>query len=216
MSPLFNIREISVSGENKVSASEIESLSGLSHGQNIFNFSKIKAKENIKQNPYIATVEINRILPYNIKIEVTERKPSFLIEKGSSYIYIDNQGYALEISEEKLELPILTSLSTDIVTFKPGDRLEKSDLLKLDDIILILDTAKSNGLYDKIISIDMKDSSNYILTLTDNKTAYIGDITSINMKILYLNQILEKEQGIEGTIYLDKINTKEVYFREKI
>jgi len=215
MSPFFNIKEITIEGENRISAKQIENLSGLNIGQNIFNFSKIRVKENIKTNPYISTVEINRSLPNKISIKVTERIATFMIEIGGAYVYLDNQGYALELSNEKLELPIITSLNIDEVTFRPGDRLNNEDLIKLEQVITIVTAMKSNELYDKLISIDISDTSNYVLQMTDKKTVYLGDTNNLNVKMLYIKKILETEEGIEGTIFLTGSN-KEVFFREKI
>jgi len=215
MSPLFNIKEITIEGESKVNENQIESLSTLTYGQNIFNFSKIKAKESIQTNPYIATVEIHRKLPNKVLIQVTERTPTYMIEVGNAYIYLDNQGYALELSNDKLDLPILSGLAVDISIFRPGDRLGKEDLIKLENIVSIVNIMKSNELYDKLISIDATDASNYVLKMTDDKTVYLGDTNNLNVKMLYLKKILESEQGIEGEIFLSGDN-KEVFFREKI
>ena len=215
MSPFFDIKEITVEGEKKISEEQIKNISGITLNQNIFSFSKIRTKQNIKENPYIASVEINRNLPNKIVIEVTERVPTFLIEYGNAYIYLDNQGYALEISEEKLELPILTSLKIDVENFNPGDRLEKEDLKKLEHVISIIGAAKSNELYDKIISVDVKDSADYILIMQDSKTVHLGDTNNLNVKMLYLQKILQSEAGIEGEVFLNQKDGKSI-FRETI
>lgn len=216
MSPLFNIRQIVIEGTSKINTQEIESLSQLTTGQNIYNFSKTKAKEKIKENPYISTVEIKRQLPDTVIIKVTEREATFLIEFGNAYIYLDNQGYALEISEEELDLPILSSLSANLSEFKPGNRLEKEDLLRLEQVITIISAIKSNELYDKLIKIDVADTTNFVLTMEDKKTVYLGDTSNLNVKMLYLKKILESEAGIEGEIFLDGSNNKSIFFREKI
>lgn len=216
MSPLFNVIEITVDGEEKISEEQIISLSSLTIGQNIFKFNKISTIEEIQKNPYIATAEINRNLPNKILITVAERTATFLIELGNAYIYIDNQGYALEISEEKLDLPILTSLSVDIGKFNPGDRLGKDDLKKLEQVISIINVAKSNELYDKIISIDVEDPSDYVLIMEDSKTVHLVDQNNLNVKMLYLQKILQSESGVEGEIYLNINNNKDIFFRETI
>lgn len=216
MSPLFSIRQITIEGTSKISKTEIESLSQLATGQNIYNFSKMKTKKQIKENPYISTVNIKRQLPDKVLIQVTERVATFLVEFGNAYIYLDNQGYALEISEEKLELPILSSLSIETSEFKPGTRLGKTDLVKLEEVITIISATKSNELYERVAKVDLADADNYTLTMDDNKIVYIGDTTNLNVKMLYLKKIMEEEEGIEGEVFLDGKNYKEVFFREKI
>lgn len=214
MSPLFNISEITIEGENQLSSQEILDVSGLQLGENIYNFSKIKTMESIKENPYISTVEIKRKLPSTVKVIITERTPSFLTEVGNAYMYIDNQGYILEVSNDKLELPILTSLSTELNNAKTGDRLNSEDLKKLGDVLQIVSVAKTNSVYDKIINIDIADSSNLIINLQDEKTAYLGDVKNLNIKMWYLSKILESEKGNPGEIFLSSENN--IFFREKV
>ena len=62
LSDLFNIKEIKVLSNNKLSAEEIIYLSNIKTNENMFKFLKIKAIEDIKQNPYIETVKIHRKL----------------------------------------------------------------------------------------------------------------------------------------------------------
>lgn len=214
MSPLFNLRELTITGTSKISEHEVESLSQIQMGENIYKFSKLKAIEYIESNPYIASVEIKRQLPDKVVINITERVATFLMEFGNAYIYIDNQGYSLEVSDEKAELPIISSLTTDVVEFKPGNRLIKEDLVKLEKIIEITSMATSNEIYEKIEKIEVSNNS-YTLIMNDNKIAYLGDASNLNVKMLYLKKILELEEGVAGEIFLDGSN-KDIYFREKV
>lgn len=65
LSDLFNIKEIKVVNNNKISEQMIINLSELKTNENMFKFLKIKVVENIKTNPYIETVEIHRKLNRN-------------------------------------------------------------------------------------------------------------------------------------------------------
>lgn len=62
LSDLFNIKEIKVLNNNKISAQEIIERSTLKANINMFKFLKRSVAEKIKQNPYIETVKIKRKL----------------------------------------------------------------------------------------------------------------------------------------------------------
>ena len=62
LSDLFNIQEIKVLNNNKISAQEIKNLSSLQINQNMFKFLEISVNEKIKQNPYIENAKIHRRL----------------------------------------------------------------------------------------------------------------------------------------------------------
>ena len=218
MSPLFNIKFIEVENNNIITTEEIIALSGIKEGENSFKINKFITKNNIKKNPYIEDIEIKRKLPDGIVINVKERVPTYLLEvEDSKYAYINNQGYILEISSMKLNLPIIKSYKTTEI--KPGHRLIIEDLEKLETVLKIMENAKANQISDLITQIDINDEADIILYLeSEGKTVYIGDATDINTKILLLKKCIEGEKGKVGDIFLDgKINkTNEAVFREKV
>ena len=98
MSPLFNLSEVQVLNNEKLSSESIVSLSELNIGENIYKVTKRKLVNKIKQNAYVESVKVERKLPNRIAITIKERKTTFMLEYANSYVYINNQGYILEIS----------------------------------------------------------------------------------------------------------------------
>lgn len=218
-SPVFNIKEVTVKGNEKINQEEIIYLSEIQVGDNIYHYSKTNIKQNIKTNPYIEEVQVYRILPDKIEIEVKERKASFMIQLDGSYAYINNQGYILEKSKENIYLPIITGFSTETENMIEGKQLNEDDLKKLQVVLNIMEVATSNQIAELITKIDIEDSNNYTLFLeTESKTVYLGSDSDMNMKILYLKGLLQKEKGVSGEIFLkdEYLNNDRVFFREKV
>ncbi len=219
VSPIFNIQEIKVVNNELINEETIKSLSELSVGENLFRFNKKKISKNIKSNPYIENVKIQRILPNKVKIEVQERKREYNIEFLNGFIYINKQGYILEISNEKLDKPIIQGVSIQDENVEIGSRLNSEDLEKLGDVIQIIDICKNYELDTRVTSIDVTDKNEYSIYMeTEKKTIYIGDNTNLSTKMLYIQAILEKNQGKEGYIYVngDVNNNFKPRFREKV
>ena len=145
-SPLFNIKNIEVEGNSKLSNERIISISTLQTHTNIFKFNTKLISEKIKENAYVNEAKITRKLPSTVKITIDERQPKYMLQFADSYVYINNQGYMLEISNEKLELPILIGFTTDLSNIKAGNRINVTDLKKMDMVIKIYEAIKSNGL----------------------------------------------------------------------
>ncbi len=205
LSPIFNIAKIEVNGNEKISSDEIISLSGVQKGSNLFSTSKRQAITKIKENPYIDTVTINRKLPMTFSISVKERKIEFLLEFGSTFAYIDEKGYILEISSENIQdKQKIRGYATPEDQIKPGNRLCEEDLKSLDEIYTILDTSKNYSLQEYITSINIADNSNYILYLeSERKTVELGSTDNLDIKMLYLQSIVEKEKDKEGIVFLN-------------
>ena len=151
-------------------------------------------------------------------IKVTEREPSFMLEYGNGYVYINNQGYMLEISSIKKDLPILIGTSTSKEDYKDGNRLNEEDLTKLGTVIKIMRAAQANEIDKLITKIDISNSDNYTLYLeTERKVAYLGDCSNLETRMLFLVGILDKEKENQGEIFINmNLNTDDAYFRESV
>lgn len=220
LSPIFNITNIYVEGNLKISSETIVSLSGLNINENIFKFRTSDVINKIKENAYIDKVEIKRKFPDEIEIKVYEREATFALEFGNGYAYINNQGYILEITNNKAQFPIIEGYKTPNEEIKEGNRLHGEDLENLGDVLKIMESAKSvdSNISNLITRIDISDNSNYILTITkEKKKVYLGDTTNLSTKMLWIDKFIELEKEYEGTIYLNvNLNNETPYFREKI
>lgn len=215
ISDIFNIKQITVENNSKVSTQKILQTSGLAIDYNMFRTPTRIIKKKIKTDPYIESVRITKKLNGEVIINVQERVATYMLQNENQYVYINNQGYILEISQNPLELPIIKGFSTKEI--QTGGRINVEDLKKLDIVIQIMDTAESNGIREKITTIDISDANNYILEIpSENKTVQFGDASNINVKILWIIDLIDKEKGISGDIVLNVPNIKKVYFREKV
>ena len=218
-SPIFNIADIEVLNNNRLSSETIISLSGISKEQNIFSFISARVSDNIKQNAYIEDVKIKRIIPNKVQIEVQEREPKFSIPVLGEFAYINTQGYILEITQNELNLPVIYGINTPEDQVQVGSRVNEEDLGSLETILRIMSVMNDNSLSDKVTNIDISDKNDYIIYMQDEKkTIHLGDASNLNNKMLYIIEILEKEKDVEGDIFVngDLNNNFKVYFREKV
>lgn len=220
LSPIFNIKTISVIGNSKLSVDEIISLSKIELEQNMFQYKKEEIVQNIKDNAYIDTVKVKRMFPDTIEIVVSEREASFIIQFANAYAFINNQGYILEISNKKTELPILVGTETIQEKIQTGNRLCTEDLEKLGDVLKIIESANSNGLSEFITQIDITDSDDYVLTLQKKKKIiHLGDTSNLSTKMLWILKFNEIEGDTQGEIILNmNLNDEKnkPYFRRKV
>lgn len=176
----FEIKEIFVKNNVKVTKDDIINLSGINIGDNIFYVSFYKAKKNILSNPYIKTVKLKRKLPNSIEISVTERLEAVYFQKGSYYI-LDDTGIFLRKSSEVPNLLKIQGIE-NIVSYDKNSISFKDKRYK--DAI------------EKITILNSSNSSKYLFKAVD-----IGSL--INIK-LYINN-MEIRLGNDDDL-LNKIN----------
>lgn len=123
VSGAFNIVEIMVEGNHVISKEQIISFSEIEKGTNLFAISKRNVKNRLKEHAYIEDIKIKRVLPNKMKLVVEERKLEYILPLANSYVYIDRQGFILEISNTQPNVPMILGISTDLSNIKPNDRL---------------------------------------------------------------------------------------------
>jgi len=217
--PVFNIANINVYGNSKNSVETYISLSGINMNQtNIFGFTDSSVIKRIKENPYVEEVRIERKLPNILELHITERKVDYQINYLNSYVYLNNQGYILELNEEGKNVLIIDGLTSLSDNIQVGQRLSNEDLIKLDTILKVTNYLKYNSVKSELTKIDANDEENYILEFSkEDKIAYIGNSSSITEKMTAVSKVLEAEEGKKGKIYADEeaLKRNRVYFREE-
>lgn len=223
VSPVFNIEIIEVRNNNKITADKIVSVSEIKKYKNIFLFSKSSADKKIKESePYIESTKIYRSFPNKVVIEVTERTATLQIQlENNTYAYINNQGYILEYSEEKLEAPVIKSAKTDFADLRAQDkttRLCESDLNSLGNVLKVISIMKDYEMDSYIIEFDISNTDDLQVKLNQNdKIVHLGDCTDLNTRILYLKEILKDTKGEKGEIFINgNLNEDYIYFREDV
>lgn len=217
--PKFNITDIVIYGNNQNSAETYISLSKLIlNNTNIFAFTKKGVINNVKENAYVEDVQIKRKLPSTVEIYITERVEAYQAKYLDKYLYIDKQGYILQINDSKQDIPIIEGLTSVSSNIKIGSRLNNDDLIKLDTVLKIMNYCKYNCEENEITMIDLKNTSDYILYFEkEAKKVYLGNSNNITEKMDIAMSIMKSEKGKKGEIFVkeDLLNKNRTFFREE-
>ena len=218
LSPIFNIKSINVKNNNKISHEQIISLSGVQIKDNTFKYSKSDIKNKIKENAYIEEVKVKRLLPDVLEIEVKERTAKLMLLFGNAYVYINSQGYVLEISNENINLPIIKGYKTEEKDIVPGKRLCNEDLEKLSVVLKIIELAQNEQILDKVTEVDIEDEDDYkIIMERDQKIVHLGNCSMLEERILWVKTILDEIKELPGEIFVNmNLNSERPFFRERV
>ena len=216
LSPIFNIKKIEVKGNTSISEQEIISLLQIELNTNLFKERSSTIVERLKQNSYIGQVNIDRVIPSTLIITIKERTIKYLFELGDSYVYVDEQGYILEISKNNIEDKIkVKGYSTPEEELISGKRLCENDLDMLNVIGQIIKAAENNDIAYLITEIDISNSEDILLYLdSEQKIVHLGNKENLDIKMPYIKEIINKNKDIKGEIFVNvDLNTKWPYFR---
>jgi cell division protein FtsQ len=111
-SPRFAITAITVTGAHRVDPDELRAALPIHPGDNVF-VGLAGVVRAARANPWIAAIDVHRVLPHTIAIELREHVPAAVVELGELYL-VDAAGHpfkraALDTGEAD-GLPIVTGI----------------------------------------------------------------------------------------------------------
>ncbi len=114
-SSFFAIKQINISGNNRVGADEIISFSKLDQPGNLFKLNTGSLEKKIASHPWIASATVNRRISFALDIKVVEQKALAIVKiENIADIIINTQGQPFKEyhpGEDHLEsLPVITGL----------------------------------------------------------------------------------------------------------
>jgi cell division protein FtsQ len=211
-SDIFNIKNIQIQGNNKVSDEIIEQHLDLKYDKNIFIYSTKKIKKSLEQNTYIETVSIKKIFPNTIQVNINEKGIVALIKDENKYCYIDNNLNVIDRLNEidKNEKAIIIETEYDLNN-ENIIKFENDDIKK--GLIYLMECISNNNLSKKIKKINYEqdiinmysiDGTNIILE-NNNKLKY--NISKVSSILVDLQTRNNKGGNIDLTSYKYAIYT---------
>ncbi|MBN8048464.1 MULTISPECIES: cell division protein FtsQ/DivIB [Paraclostridium] len=187
-SSIFELKQIDVDGNSKITKSDIIKIGDIETGKNIFKYNLNDVEKKLLVNPYIKYVKVSRKFPDKLVITIKENSEYAIIKEGASYIYIGENG--LVLSEKKdiknKNIPLVSGI--EIKNKKLNTKIKiNSD--KSNDIILAIDTLKNNNMSRKIESIKINKNKMYMKT-DDNTNIVLKIDEDIEYNINRLKAIL--------------------------
>lgn len=187
-SSIFELKQIDVDGNSKITKSDIIKIGDIETGKNIFKYNLNDVEKNLLVNPYIKYVKVSRKFPDKLVITIKENSEYAIIKEGASYIYIGENG--LVLSEQKdiknKNIPLVSGI--EIKNKKLNTKIKiNSD--KSNDIILAIDILKKNNMSRKIENIKINKNKMYMKT-DDNTNIVLKIDEDIEYNINRLKAIL--------------------------
>ena len=183
LTPLLHVRKINCTGNSKIPVDQIIQASKIKVGDNLILTSKSKAIDSINDIPYVKSVEVSKKLPSTINIKVVECKVYSYVLVSKKYIYLDDEGKVLEISDKIPEQGKTLLVAGKIKSYEVNQVIEFENDSYLDNyktLVRMLDGSAFSGM---ITNINIADESNLSFTVNEKFTVVLGDIDNLDYKI---------------------------------
>lgn len=189
---IFKVRWVRVENEYTLSGEEIALRAGIREGANLLALDLAELRRRIISHPDIREVEIRRVIPGGVEIEVGERYPVASIFSSRRYV-VDEEGIILSARKERqnLTLPTITGLTEEI----PGEgKMLRSEPARR--ALQIITRCRDSNLCSQmdLISVDVNDSGNLIMRTRTIAEIRLGN-NEFNYRLDLLSRILEQRRA---------------------
>jgi cell division protein FtsQ len=205
-SSIFNVDQIEVQGNDKVSREETMALSGLAPGINIFEMDEDLTSKAIEAHPMVRKAEVARQLPRKLVVKITERQIWAVIPYKGVFLCIDDSGVCFD----KLNNTPISNYPTITMDELPeyvnlGQAINK----QATDMVRQLWQSMPDSDRQKISEFHYLNKENALKIYTIGGTEIrFGDLERLEEKVNTLTQVIQiesdfKKQGKDVLEYID-------------
>ena len=217
-SPGYNVTDIQISGNSKITSGEIKNKAQWCMGKNIFSLNLKRIEEKLTEDVRLRQVRVKKIHPSSIWIEVEEKTPVLWISLPNGFLNQSDYGfYGLSIDQEIIpldksdlshDLPMVNGLKEEQVeekslgSLKPYQRWLNFKVEKALEFYTMLLENDSSSL-ELLAEINLADSPNLILYLLPYGNKVLLGAGDYEKKWRRLKTILSAEKKIEEVLCMD-------------
>lgn len=209
VSPAFMITDIETQGSAHVSQDSIAKLAQIPAGTTLLNVDEKAVETNIKKNPWVASINIERKFPNTLSISVNERSVSaiVLMNSGSVAWYLGSDGCWIEPvtldrssgqTSEEAALALATSQSCILISNVPATVQPVAGSAATDDVIVAVNTylnSFSSSFKSQIVSFSASTMESLSCLLSNGVEVSLGAATNISAKETAITAILSEHAG---------------------
>ena len=178
----MQISDIYISGNKNISDEQIISQMSNPIGENILTYNIADSEERINAIDTVDGVEIKKVFPNLLSIEVDESYPLFYQEEKDKTYYIDNKAKIVENSQENNDgLIKIRGAKLRNIT---GENFTSSEAS-----LNFVKAIQEFSYIDKVKEIDLENKAEIGIMLNDIDVKF-GDLNNISDKLKLLDKIL--------------------------
>lgn len=159
-SGLMVVKEVTVSGTSLLTAEQVKAQASPPYGRQLTRLDTDAMAERVAELAQVESVEVSRVWPSGIAIQVQERVPVVQRRVGDSYELVDHSGVVFETRSERTRgIPAAVTASDD-----------PHDLAQVAQVVIAL----RPDLIGEVVSLDQQSTDQLTVTMTQGRTVIWG------------------------------------------
>jgi cell division protein FtsQ len=181
--PIFDLREVGVSGNRETPALDIARAANLRGGVGLLSVSLSSTAKRVSALPWIKEARVRHSFPHGVTIEVVERSPVARIQQGGKCALVGEGGVVVSVTcTGRDDVPILKGAA--LSKLEPGGRLVEAAAAALMDA---LERTPLAGLTVREVDVSKRESAD--LVTTADARVRLGALSEAAAKVRYLEAL---------------------------
>lgn len=174
-SPAFDVANVQIHGQDRLSRGEAMALIGDLRGRNILGLDLPEWRARLMTSPWVEDAVVRRVLPNTVDVVIRERRPMGIARLGRDLYLVDQQGTVIDTygpSYSDLDLPVIDGLGTPPRDGPPVVDAARTALAAR----LLNDVSRHTQLASLVSQIDVRDERDAVVLLDgDTVLLRLGD-----------------------------------------
>ncbi len=184
MTPIFNIRQIALEGNNSVTKEQIEEKVGSLIGENLFSVTGSRIRGMVMEIPQVESVDVaKKLFPPSVTLTITETYPAAYLLSGNSTIVIDADMKVIGDSGTFSTDGIPSISGISIPSYEMNKQIVSDSSEKDETLRIMLSSFESTGLLGDITYISLDDMSDIKFNYANRLECSCGSSLEMERKI---------------------------------
>lgn len=202
LTPVCNVRKISVSGNERVLENDIVSTLALQTTTKVYQLDKKLIQKRLETLPYVKSAQVKTHIWGSVDIKITEAKIGGYILYNSNAVLFDETGKVVDITGE-IPNDVIKIEGCSVSSASAGEKISIDTSEKFDIILMYVSEFEKAGILKKMSMLDVSDTVNVKGIYENRYDVFFGDFSGLEHKIAMMKQAISHNAENEmGTIDL--------------
>lgn len=207
--PVFTIQNVQAQATEHLSQEAIGKLADIPAGTTLLNLDEAAITQNLKKNPWVASVDFQKNFPNNLTLVVHERAVGALVTMGSSNVcwylsdgYVWIEPVTLTVADgqsiKQVALAKARELGVLLISDLPASVTPQAGSAATDDVLMAVQSYQeqfSESFRSQIVSYSAASVESITATLASGVELSLGAPNSVVSKESIITQLIQENEG---------------------
>jgi len=202
---VFVVREILVVGGDGTDPENVAGLTGIALEENIFLVDLSRVRENLASDPTIEVVNVSRVYPDKIKVEIVSRIPFAAVPYLGNYIILDSNGIVTQVQPELPLGSYVLLTGIPVSGYALGQPLEVLEPVAMENFMLAAGILQETEALQYVAEVNIENVDRINLLSKEGILVELGTAENLREKTVMFAEtmpVLRQRGYTSGVLYI--------------